>query len=94
MKQRQLLNIFLFGTVGVFVAQPVRADVTRVTNVQLNPTPNGIQVILETANGKSSPVFISNYSDKLVADIVNTQLSLPSQGNTFRQDTPRIKLHR
>lgn len=87
MKPQQLLNICLVGTIGVLIAQPVRADVTRVTNVQLNPTPNGIQVILETANGKSSPVFISNYSDRLVADIVNTQL-IPRQGNTFRQENP------
>ncbi len=87
MKPQQLLNICLVGTIGVVIAQPVRADVTRVTNVQLNPTPNGIQVILETANGQSSPVFISNYSDRLVADIVNTQL-IPRQGNTFRQENP------
>lgn len=89
MKAQHLLNSFwLVGTIGVFTAQPVRADVIQVTAVQLKPTQNGIEIILQTASGKSSPVFISNYSDRVVADIVNTQLRLPTQGNTFRQDNP------
>ena len=88
MKAQYLLNSFwLVGTIGVLVAQPVRADVIQVTGVQVKPTQNGIEIILQTASGKSSPVFISNYSDIVVADIVNTQLLL-TQGNTFRQDNP------
>lgn len=91
-RQQQINSFWIAGAIGVLVAQPVRADVTRVTAVRLNPTSNGIQVILETANGKSSQVFVSSYADRFVADIINTQLNLPTQGNTFRQDNPTAQV--
>jgi vitamin B12 transporter len=88
-RQQQLLNSFwLAGAVAVLVAQPVRADVTQVTAVRLNRTPSGIQVILETAGGTSSQVFTSSYGHTFAVDIINTQLRLSDDNNTFRQDNP------
>lgn len=87
MKQPQLLNILgLTATVSVLVAQPVSAQV-QVTGVQLSPTENGLEVILETPSGTSPKVFTNRYGQTFVADIVNTQLALPD-GKTFRQDKP------
>jgi iron complex outermembrane receptor protein len=87
-RQQQLLNSFwIAGAVSVLVAQPVRADVIQVIAVKLNPTANGIEVILETNSGASAQVLTASYSQTFVANIVNTQLRLP-QGDTFRQDNP------
>lgn len=89
MKTQQLLNNFwLFGAIGVFIAQPVRADVTRVTEVQLNRNKSNIELILKTINSKDAQVFTSNYGNKFVADITNTQLLLSTPNNSFYQDNP------
>jgi vitamin B12 transporter len=89
LKPQQLFNSFwLVGTIGVLTAQPVKADVTQVTAVQLQPTLNGIQVILKTKNGKFSQVFTSKSGNKFIVDIINTQLRLPTQSNTFQQNNP------
>ncbi len=88
MKQLQLLNILgLAATVSVLMAQPVHAQLVQVTGVQLSPTENGLEVILENPEGTSPQVFTNRYGQTFVADIVNTQLALP-EGKTFRQDNP------
>ena len=89
MKTQQLINNFwLLGAIGVFIAQPVRADVTRVTEVQLNPNQSSIELILKTVNSKYVQVFTSNSGNKFVADITNTQLLLSTQNNSFYQNNP------
>lgn len=86
--QRSLFNSFLIAsTVTVLIAQPARADVTQVTDIRLNPTSKGLEVILETPEGKSPQVFTSSFRNTFVANITNTQLALP-QGNNFRQLDP------
>lgn len=93
MKTQQLINNFwLFGAIGVFIAQPVRADVTRVTEVQLNPYKSSIELILKTVNSKYVQVFTSNSGNKFVADITNTQLLLSTQNNSFYRDNPTEKI--
>ena len=93
MKTQQLINNFwLFGAIGVFIAQPVRADVTRVTEVQLNPNKSSIELILKTVNSKYVQVFTSNSGNKFVADITNTQLLLSTQNNSFYRDNPTEKI--
>ncbi len=58
MKLQQLLpSLWLTGSVSAFVVQPAWAQVVQVTGVQLNPTPTGLEVILETANGSLPQVF-------------------------------------
>lgn len=44
MKSAELLNsLWIAGTVYVLIAQPVKTQVTQVTDVRLNPTPSGIE---------------------------------------------------
>ncbi|MEH1829556.1 MAG: AMIN domain-containing protein [Nostoc sp.] len=82
-------NSFILGTAAfVFLAtQPVWAQISQVTDVQLNPVDGGISVALKTSSGSRPQVFTTKRGKALVADVINTQLRLP-QGNSFRQDTP------
>ncbi|MCC5600077.1 type IV pilus secretin family protein [Nostoc favosum] len=82
-------NSFILGTTAfVFLAaQPVWAQISQITNVQLNPVNGGISVTLKTSSGSRPQVFTTKRGKVLVADIINTQLRLP-QGNSFRQDSP------
>ncbi|MEH2094807.1 AMIN domain-containing protein [Nostoc sp.] len=82
-------NSFILGTAAfVFLAaQPVWAQISQVTNVQLSPVNGGISVALKTSSGSRPQVFTTKRGKTLVADIINTQLRLP-QGNSFRQDSP------
>ncbi|MEH2247244.1 AMIN domain-containing protein [Nostoc sp.] len=82
-------NSFILGTAAfVFLAaQPVWAQISQVTNVQLNPVNGGISVALKTSSGSRPQVFTTKRGKALVADIINTQLRLP-QGKSFRQDSP------
>ncbi|HEY9907588.1 MAG TPA: TonB-dependent siderophore receptor [Thermosynechococcaceae cyanobacterium] len=59
----------------------------QITAVQLQPTANGVELILESTSSIPLQVFTTRYRQTLIADIVNTQLQLP-QGRTFRQDNP------
>ncbi|MBW4445511.1 MAG: AMIN domain-containing protein [Spirirestis rafaelensis WJT71-NPBG6] len=82
-------NSFIFGAATfVFLAtQPVSAQTSEITDVQLNPVDGGINVVLKTSSGSRPQVFTTKRGKSLVADIINTQLRLP-QGNSFRQDNP------
>ena len=82
-------NSFILGTAAfVFLAvQPVWAQISQVTDVQLNPVDGGIRVVLKTSSGSRPQVFTTKRGKALVADIINTQLRLP-QNNSFRQDNP------
>ncbi|MEH2106599.1 AMIN domain-containing protein [Nostoc sp.] len=82
-------NSFILGTAAFLflAAQPVWAQISQVTNVQLNPVDGGISVALKTSSGSRPQVFTTKRGKSLVADIINTQLRLP-QGNNFRQDSP------
>ncbi|MEA5621685.1 AMIN domain-containing protein [Nostoc sp. UHCC 0251] len=82
-------NSFILGTAAfVFLAaQPVWAQISQITDVQLKPVAGGISVALKTSSGSRPQVFTTKRGKVLVADIINTQLRLP-QGNSFRQDSP------
>jgi type IV pilus assembly protein PilQ len=81
-------SLILGATAFVFLAaQPVWAQITQITDVQLNPVNGGISVVLKTSSGSRPQVFTTKRGKALVADIINTQLRLP-QGNSFRQDNP------
>ncbi len=88
MRQQQLLNCFgMAVVVSVLVAQPAFSQVVQVTNVQLNPTENGIEVILETPIGEQLQVLPRTDGNTYITDIPNAQLRLRG-GNTFRQNNP------
>ncbi|OUL27481.1 type IV pilus secretin family protein [Nostoc sp. 106C] len=82
-------NSLLLGTAAfIFLAaQPVWADTTQITDVQLNPVNGGINLVLKTSSGSRPQVFTTKRGKALVTDLINTQLRLP-QGNNFRQDNP------
>ncbi|OUL37755.1 general secretion pathway protein GspD [Nostoc sp. T09] len=82
-------NSLLLGTAAfVFLAaQPVWADTTQITDVQLNPVNGGINLVLKTSSGSRPQVFTTKRGKALVTDLINTQLRLP-QGNNFRKDNP------
>lgn len=93
----QLFQGFWLATAvtTVLVAQPVFAQVVQVTEVQLNSTDNGIEVILETPAAQQLQVLPRTdangnelrQGNTYIVDIPNAQLRLPS-GNTFRRDNP------
>lgn len=71
----------------VMVAQAAQASPTRITNVQVNSTENGAEVVLVTRNGDRPQVFTVSRGNAFVADVINTQLQLP-EGNGFLQNDP------
>ncbi|MBR8840313.1 MAG: AMIN domain-containing protein [Stigonema ocellatum SAG 48.90 = DSM 106950] len=88
MKQLHGNSLILGAGAMIFLAaQPVWAQITQITDVQLNPVDGGISVVLKTNSGNRPQVFTTKRGKALVADIINTQLRL-SQGNDFRQDNP------
>ncbi|WP_016950231.1 type IV pilus secretin family protein [Anabaena sp. PCC 7108] len=82
-------NVLISGTAAcvLLATQPVLAQTSKITAVQLNPADGGISVILKTSSGDRPQVFTTKRDKSLVADIINTQLRLP-QGKSFRQENP------
>ena len=66
---------------------PAKAEIVQVTGVQLNPTANGLEVILKTALGASPQVLTTSDNQTLLIDLSNAQLNLP-QGQEFRSENP------
>lgn len=87
-KYWQLLNsLGIAGAVSVLVAQPAWTQVIQVTQVRLNPTDRGLEIILEFPSDRSPQFFTTSFGKTFVADIINTQLRLPN-GQDFRADNP------
>ncbi|WP_250123544.1 TonB-dependent receptor [Chroococcidiopsis sp. CCMEE 29] len=63
------------------------SEVVEIRGVKLNPTSKGLEVILETASGTLPQVLTSSYDNTFVANLINTQLTLP-EGRSFRSDNP------
>ncbi len=88
MKQLHGNSLILGATAMIFLAaQSVSAQMSQITDVQLNPVDGGISVVLKTNSGDRPQVFTTQRGNALVADIINTQLRL-SKGNSFRQNNP------
>ncbi len=70
-------------------AQPQQSTstVAEVTGVQLNPTNNGLEIILTTPDGEKLQVSPKREGNTYIADITTAKLRLPS-GDTFRQEQP------
>jgi len=63
------------------------ASPVQITGVQLVPTPEGIEILLETPTGASTLVQSSQQGNRFIAEISNAQLALPT-GDRFRQENP------
>lgn len=59
----------------------------QVRGVRLNPTPDGLEVILETPKGQQLQASTRGEGNSLIADISNAVLALP-QGGEFRANNP------
>jgi iron complex outermembrane receptor protein len=76
-------------TVKEWVAQ-VEAAMAQVTRVKLERTETGLDIVLETAEGKPLQVDATKFrreGNSLIAEIPNVVLALP-QGQTFVADNP------
>ncbi|MEH2253086.1 TonB-dependent siderophore receptor [Nostoc sp.] len=72
-----------------FIAQLSQAttDVVSVTDVKVNTTDKGIELILVTANSNKLQVSPKTEGNSYIVDIPNAKLQLPS-GESFRQSKP------
>ncbi|HEY9827723.1 MAG TPA: AMIN domain-containing protein [Stenomitos sp.] len=78
------------GATAAMVAaahMPAQAAQTEITGVQLTPSGQGFELMLQTQGNRRPPVFTVNRGNASVADISNAQLRLPS-GTTFSQPNP------
>lgn len=75
------------GAVVVLIAQPAHAQVISITGVQLVPTEQGLELVLEVPSGTELDVSSSRTGNTFIADISNTQLILPG-GKPFEQANP------
>jgi len=84
-----LAGIGVSAAIAVVAADAAWAQqaATQVTGVSVVPTNGGMEVILETQSGERPQIFLVERGESLVADLVNTRLSLP-EGGSFRQDNP------
>lgn len=71
----------------VAIAQPAFAAQTEITNVQLTPSSNGVQLSLQVQGNARPPVFSVNRGNSSIIDISNAQLRL-SSGGGFSQPNP------
>ena len=86
--QKLLSSLGFAGVVSALVAGPACAsNIAQVKAVRLNPTSEGIEIILDTEDGRPLQVFSASFGETLQADVITAQLRLPG-GNEFRQDKP------
>jgi len=71
----------------LLIAQPSYAQLAQITDIQLLPIEDGLQLVLVTADPTSPEVFQSQEGNTLFIDLVGAQLALPT-GSTFQQENP------
>ncbi|NDJ18419.1 TonB-dependent receptor domain-containing protein [Myxacorys almedinensis] len=72
---------------SLLAQDPSRIGVAQVTRVRINPTPTGIEVVLETAEGAALQATTRVEGNTAIADIPNAVLALP-EGKEFRAENP------
>lgn len=88
--KHQTTNLGILGGAAVVLmaSQYAIAADTEITNVILNQTAEGVQVVLQTSNGQQDAQIVTGSNgNSLIADISNARLRLP-QGNSFQQNNP------
>lgn len=86
---QELTRICLSGIIGsaaVLIATQPATAIAKITNVQLAPTADGFNLVLQTQKGERPQVFSVNRGNSWTADLVNTQLQLPN--GKFQQANP------
>lgn len=87
MKQPHALGCLFGASAIVVMASAPAMAVTQITGVNVSTSGGGVQVFLDTQGGDRPQVFTVNRGTDVIADIINTQLSLPG-GQSFRQNNP------
>jgi type IV pilus assembly protein PilQ len=84
----QPLCAVLAGSLTVLsTAQTANADITRISEIQIEPTQTGLELILSTRDASQQPqIFATARQNEWIADITNVQLDL--ENNAFRQENP------
>ena len=80
-------SIAAASAIVVMAAQPGLAAPTEITGVDVKQTSGGIALELKTRFGDRPQVFSAPRGNSWVADVINSQLSLPN-GASFRQANP------
>ncbi|WP_107666508.1 TonB-dependent siderophore receptor [Cyanothece sp. BG0011] len=86
MKLNNVVSGVLWGAMAVCIAPSVQAQIS-VTNIQINPTDGGLEIILETPPGAEPAIFSGSFGTTFFAEISNAQLNLLTGGN-FLQENP------
>jgi len=81
-------NYLIGGAIGLLtptvIAQPAWSQGITVTNIQVQQTDSGLELILESSTGKQPETFRTTYGETLIIDLINTQLS----GEGFEEENP------
>ncbi|MBE9141199.1 AMIN domain-containing protein [Nodosilinea sp. LEGE 07088] len=83
----KLHPILLSSALVTMVAQPGLAAMTSITDISLNATDTGLDLVFKTQGGDNSNIFTVNQGNTLQADITRAQLNLPDGGG-FTQANP------
>lgn len=86
MKFNNVVSGVLTSAIAVCMAPSVQAQIS-ITNIQINPTDGGLEIILETPPGVDPPIFSGSFGTTFFAEISNAQLNLLTGGN-FLQENP------
>lgn len=82
MKELRGIGALTAATIAIFASQPAAANTAQVSNVRLNQTRSGVDVVLETQGGSRAPqVFNVNRGNTWTAYVFNTQIAQPFQQN-------------
>lgn len=82
----RLSPLLLSSALLALPAAPATAA-TSITNVRLNPTATGLDLVFDTEGDDASNVFTTHQGNTLRADLTRTQLNLP-EGARFQQENP------
>ncbi|NJN03364.1 MAG: AMIN domain-containing protein [Leptolyngbyaceae cyanobacterium RM1_1_2] len=82
-----LVSLFLSSAVVAISTQPAYAAATIITEVEISSTAEGLALVMATEAGNQPRIFTINLGNEFRADLVNTQLRLPS-GDRFFENNP------
>ncbi|NJO19682.1 MAG: AMIN domain-containing protein [Spirulinaceae cyanobacterium RM2_2_10] len=68
--------------------QVAQAAMTQITGVEVRPAGAGFQLVLVTAGAGRPQVITAVQGDRLLANVLNSQLAVPNSSNVLRQDNP------
>lgn len=86
MKLNNVVPGLLTSAIAVCIAPSVQAQIS-VTNIQINPTDTGLEIILETPPGQDPAIFSGSFGTTFFAEISDAQLNLLT-GEEFRRENP------